>query len=71
MSLLNQKSASSIFTGLTSNDVKLQKIAVFEDKTIRKIWHKKEWWFSVMGVVLIGTTLKKGLYYKLIQYIKL
>ena len=64
---MNQKSASSIFTGLTSNDVKLQKIAVFEDKTIRKIWHKKEWWFSVVDMVesLTNSENPRDYWYKL------
>ncbi len=26
-------------------------LAVFENKNIRKIWHKEEWWFSIVDVV--------------------
>ena len=25
-------------------------IAVFQEKTIRRIWHNEEWWFSVADV---------------------
>ena len=25
-------------------------LALFEGKTIRKVWHKEEWWFSVVDV---------------------
>ena len=25
-------------------------IAIFKDKTIRRVWHNNEWWFSVIDV---------------------
>jgi len=28
-----------------------QKIAIFKNKSIRKVIHKNEWWFSVIDVV--------------------
>lgn len=34
-------------TATTQND----KIVVFQEKTIRRTWHKDEWWFSVQDVV--------------------
>ena len=27
------------------------KIVVFQEKQIRRVWHKEEWWFSVIDVV--------------------
>jgi len=30
-------------------------LSVFEGSRIRKIWHKKEWWFSVVDVVELLT----------------
>lgn len=29
----------------------MNKLSVFEGKEIRKVWHNKEWWFSVVDVV--------------------
>jgi len=27
------------------------KIALFDGKKVRKVWHNKEWWFSVVDIV--------------------
>lgn len=27
------------------------KLIVFEDKEIRRVWHKEEWWFSVLDII--------------------
>ncbi|MBK9018284.1 MAG: hypothetical protein IPM82_31920 [Saprospiraceae bacterium] len=27
------------------------KLAVFQEKEIRRVWHNEEWWFSVSDVV--------------------
>jgi len=32
-------------------DSEHQKLAVFQDTNIRRIWHKDEWWFSVTDVI--------------------
>jgi len=43
------------------------KIAVFQDKKIRKIWHNNEWYFSVVDVVkaLTDSTDAKDYWYRL------
>ena len=43
------------------------KLVVFQDKKIRRIWHKDEWWFSVVDVVAVLTDSKdpKDYWYRL------
>ncbi|MFA5763837.1 MAG: BRO family protein [archaeon] len=36
---------------LKSDDFKIQKLSVFEDKKIRKTWHNEEWWFSIVDII--------------------
>ncbi|MBW2966826.1 Bro-N domain-containing protein [Candidatus Woesearchaeota archaeon] len=31
--------------------MKENKIIVFQDKKIRRIWHKEEWWFSIIDII--------------------
>ncbi len=44
-------------------------LAVFQGKTIRKIWHKDEWWFSVVDIVrsLTDSVDAKDYWYRLKQ----
>ena len=35
-----------------------KKLIVFEDKEIRRVWHKEEWWFAVEDIVLVLTDSK-------------
>ncbi len=39
----------------------MDKVAIFQGKDIRKVWHKDEWWFSVVDVVqaLEASTIPK------------
>ncbi len=42
-----------------------QKLAVFQDKNIRRIWHKDEWWFSVIDVCeALTESLDSGAYWR-------
>ena len=43
------------------------KIIVFENKKIRRVWHKDDWWFSVVDVVgvLSGSVDAKDYWYRL------
>lgn len=31
------------------------KLAVFNNQSIRRVWHKNEWWFAVADVVAVLT----------------
>lgn len=44
-----KKNASSIRTS------EQDRIAVFQEKTIRRTWHNEEWWFSIVDVVAVLT----------------
>ncbi|MEK6817170.1 MAG: Bro-N domain-containing protein [Nanoarchaeota archaeon] len=46
---------------------KKDKIVVFEDKKIRRIWHNKEWYFSVVDIikVLVDSTDANDYWYRL------
>jgi len=35
--------------------MKNTKIVLFEDKKVRRVWHGKEWWFSIVDIVAILT----------------
>ena len=40
-------------------------IAVFQETTIRRVWHNEEWWFSVVDVCAILTaSLDAGAYWR-------
>ena len=47
----------------------MNKLSVFEGKNIRKIWHNKEWFFSVIDVVgaLTESVDAKDYWYRLKQ----
>ena len=46
---------------------KENKLVVFQDKDIKRIWHKNEWYFSVIDVVkaLTKSTDAKDYWYRL------
>jgi DNA-damage-inducible protein D len=33
----------------------INKLIVFENKKIRRIWYKNQWWFSVIDIVAVLT----------------
>ena len=35
---------------ITSSNEPADHIAVFQETTIRRVWHNEEWWFSVVDV---------------------
>ena len=35
----------------TKKKSEVTSVAIFEEKSIRRIWHNEEWWFSVIDVV--------------------
>lgn len=42
-----------------------QKLVVFQDKNIRRVWHKNEWWFSVVDVCQALTeSIDAGAYWR-------
>ena len=44
------------------------KLAVFQEKEIRRVWHNEEWWFSVLDVIQILTdTADASQYFKRIR----
>ncbi|MDD3084097.1 MAG: Bro-N domain-containing protein [Candidatus ainarchaeum sp.] len=59
--------ALAVFGGLKSDNFKIQKLAVFDGKKIRKIWFKEEWWFSVVDIVgaLTDSVDAKDYWYRL------
>lgn len=38
------------------------KIALFQEKEIRRVWHKEEWWFAINDVIqaLTNTPKRRG-----------
>ncbi|KKQ71775.1 MAG: hypothetical protein UT33_C0018G0019 [Candidatus Peregrinibacteria bacterium GW2011_GWC2_39_14] len=45
--------------------MKIAKIALFDGKSIRKVWHEEEWWFSVVDVCAVLTnSLDAGAYWR-------
>ena len=40
---------------ITSHNDPAHHIAVFQETTIRRVWHNEEWWFSVVDVCAILT----------------
>ena len=40
-------------------------IVIFKEKTIRRTWHNKEWWFSVVDVCAVLTeSIDAGAYWR-------
>ena len=34
------------------------KLVVFQEKQIRRVWHNEEWWFSIIDVIAVLTESK-------------
>jgi prophage antirepressor-like protein len=63
----NTYARTSILRKTTMNSEQSKKIALFEQKQIRKIWHNEEWYFSVVDVVgaLTDSTDSKDYWYRI------
>ena len=49
----------------TKNTEQANHIAVFQEASIRRVWHNEEWWFSVVDVCAILTaSLDAGAYWR-------
>ena len=49
----------------TKNTEQANHIAVFQEASIRRVWHNEEWWFSVVDVYAILTaSLHAGDYWR-------
>ncbi len=35
------------------------KLVVFQEKAIRRVWHEEEWWFAVVDVIEVLTESTK------------
>jgi len=46
---------SFIINGMTDDQTGTSQIALFKSRAIRRILHKKEWWFSILDIVSVLT----------------